>query len=455
MIIKSDLQKKPIFIALLLITSALVFSPIRVSEAATIGDLLIGGTLCNLNTPSDSSGVVPAFNGICSTLITGTEAEQKQLQKTLSPTHIFAMSDLGFANAKYQVNNIRKRIVSLRLGRKGFYSFGLLDLDFYQPTNGTDASKVAFNDTLNLHNAHGGAAGADVQLGSKRLGYFVGGNLGVGHKSLTDLEDAYDYNALGLTGGIDYRVAKYAIIGAALGYNYSNLDIQGYNGNPGGDIDDSAFSLSLYGTAFTKVDFYIDTIVTYNSHGYDVARVVDYSTSIKPAMETSNSSPDSDTLTISAEFGYEFFARRGFTIVGLIRGEYYRNNISEHDENNADTSLHIDSFSSEELNTQIGAQFTYAMTGFGGIVIPQLDIVWVDERINDINSVDSYLLNDPTQSTFTSTANEPDPRYWKWGVGATSILSAGKIIYLYFESTVDKDYVSDYNTSLGIRMEFH
>jgi len=446
-------QKYSNYLALFSLTSILLFGHTQSSEAATIRDLFLGGTYCNLN--DVTPGKVPEFDGICTAFITGTEAEQNQLYKTLNPTQIFAMNDLGFAQAKYQVNNIRKRIVSLRLGRKGFIALSALDVDRYQPSFRSNPLESANADGLLLNNTNGGAASADVQLTSARLGYFIGGNLSVGHKSSTVREDAYNYNSVGLTAGIDYRVAKYAIVGAALGYNKSKLDLQGYNGYSGGEIDDSAFSLLLYSTAFTKVDFYIDTIIAYQSHGYDVARTVDYSTSLVPARETSNSSPDSDTLTISAEIGYELLAIRGFTMLGLIRGEYYRNNIAAHSETGADTRLQIDEFSAEELNTQIGAQFTYAMRGFGGVVIPQLDIVWVDERITDTDSVDAQLINDPSNSTFTTLANQRDLQYMQWGLGVTSILSAGKIVYLFFESTINKDYVSNYNTSLGVRLEFH
>jgi len=456
---KTDFCKQSITLKFLLLTCAAMTGLCLNSHAATIDELLFDGTLCNFGTGDpDAAGVVPEFNGICSTYITGTQAEQKQLVKTLNPTQIFVMSDLSFALAKYQVNNVRKRIISLRLGRKGFIALGALDVNLYQPANSAEQWQTALQDAPLFSitsGSGGGGAGADVQLTSSRLGYFIGGNLGVGHKRLTTKEDAYHYNALGLTAGIDYRVAKYAIVGAALGFNSASLDIHGYNGNSGGDIDNSGYSLSLYSTAFTKVDFYIDTIVAYHSQGYKVARVVNFSTSLKPASEIAKSNPDSDTLTISAEMGYELFAIRGFTLLGLIRGEYYRNNFATISENGANTSLRISQFSSEELNTQIGAQFTYATRGFGGVVIPQLDVVWVDERIKDIASVDAQLINDPSQSGFITEANPRDLQYMRWGLGVTSILSAGKIIYLFFESTVNKDYVTNYNTSLGVRLEFH
>ncbi|MFV2055520.1 MAG: autotransporter domain-containing protein, partial [Thiohalomonadales bacterium] len=96
--------------------------------------------------------------------------------------------------------------------------------------------------------------------------------------------------------------------------------------------------------------------------------------------------------------------------------------------------------------------FTYAISTRGGVIIPQMNIIWKHEFNDDADIVQGRFRNDPDKVTFSFDTEIPDTDYFKLNLGVSQILPGGNTGFIYYERILSKDSYSLSNLSLGIRI---
>jgi outer membrane autotransporter protein len=342
-----------------------------------------------------------------------------------------------------QLENVRLRLASLRQGQKAVTSENQVN-NYHGPLYSTD-NMIAQWPTEGT----GGGASADSQSPG-RLGLFISGNYGGGTHDATDLENGFDYTSMGLTGGMDYRTAGGWVIGGALGYALNDTSIN----NDGGSMDVTGTSLLAYASFYESTAWFVDAVVSYQKHDFDAVRNIVYTSNGTENSATADSETSSTLSAMSLGGGYEMFYKRGITANLLGNIDYLFSSIDGYQESNAGIyNLSIAGRDTEQLTSSFGVQATYALSQSWGVIIPQLDLAWKHEFIDDAETVRGTFVNDPSGATFEFNTNTLDSNYFTLSLGASTVWAGGSTAYIQLQNTLGKKNFSAYQLAIGVRIE--
>src|SRR5262249_43084905 len=160
---------------------------------------------------------------------------------------VLAKSRVATEFANGQLANATNRITALRFGATGF--------------SVASAPGIRAPETLGVDAGAGlGPAGPPETLSN--WGGFLDSSYGWGTHSPTTFEDAFDYDNLEFTGGVDYRLAPHWVAGLVAGYSRSDLDFDPSKSIVDGGIDSQGFGIGLFGL-FDWDDFYLSGFFDY------------------------------------------------------------------------------------------------------------------------------------------------------------------------------------------------
>jgi outer membrane autotransporter protein len=299
-----------------------------------------------------------------------------------------------------------------------------------------------------------------------KWGVFLNGAFTTGDADATSREAGFDFDGGGVTAGVDYRVTPNLILGGAFGYSMTSADFKDDSGSV--DVDD--FLVSLYGTYYVTDQFYVDGIASVGWSSYDLARRIQYSNPTIPSVgtgitnvdQTATADPDGFGFGIGAAAGYDFHWG-GLTAGPIGRINYVRNEVDGYREQINATgpgnglALDVDSQTVESLVTGLGAQVSYAISTKVGVIVPQLRVEWVHEFLNDSRSFQSRFVNDPTPSAATTIqwgTDDPDRNYFNLGVGVAATFARGISAFVYYETVLGLEDVTQHRVAGGVRVEF-
>jgi outer membrane autotransporter protein len=299
--------------------------------------------------------------------------------------------------------------------------------------------------------ASGGAAG-DSGYAYSRWGTFINGNISFGDVAATEQEQGFDFDTQGLTLGLDYRFTDRFVFGSALNYIKTDSDLDG--GNGGMDID--GYSLSLYGTRYTSQQSFVEAVATVGTNDYENQRNIKFG-SIDQRAEGAT-----EGMEYSFDFGTGYdFQWNAFAFVPQIKFNYTRAEIDSFLENSTDPSspdsglmLNIDNQIVESLRTTVGAQTSYAISTVYGVFIPHLLLEWKHEFMDDSRRLTASFLNDPGQTRFAIRTDSPDRNFANVGLGLSATLRQGLSSFIYVETVLDRERISQHSVAGGLRFEF-
>ncbi len=395
----------------------------------------IGGTLNN----SCLQEELGAFVDNCETFNSLTDPSRsedlREFLEALSPKEIAAQTDLGSDMARQQVESIVKRLLALR---KGMTQASLANLAF----NVGDES-FTWNE---LRDATGGAASADQpKFGS--LGWYLNGNLNYGATEETEREDGYTFNSGNLTTGLDYRFSSVAVVGGALGFGGTQMDID----NDGGDMQLAGGTATLYASFFPTRRLNIDIIQSFNFQKFSTSRRIIYG----DTDEIAESSTDGGLYMASLAFGYELLNARGFTWTLALRGDYLKSTIQGYEETGGGGwNLSIEERTVEQVNTDLNNSFLFTASYGWGVIVHQIDAAWIHQFEGDAEVIRGSFVEDPSGEIFEFTADRPDSDYFKLAYGLQSIWAGGNTMYFQLQTTLGKQNYFDVGLAAGFRTEF-
>ncbi|UEX76676.1 autotransporter outer membrane beta-barrel domain-containing protein [Spiribacter halobius] len=376
-----------------------------------------------------------------------TPAETGALLSQLAEEEVFAQGRLGTTTTREQLANVDERLTQLRGGSSGIDLTGL--------NVAVDGERVP---PLMLASAAEGVLGVNAdgeeEIGADfaRWGLYLNGNITRSERDRTTRESGFDADAWGITGGADYRLTDQVVLGGSLGYSRTDTSLS----SDSGGIDTEGYTASLYGTWYQAQGLYFDAIVSYGVNEYDTKRRVD--TSGGPI--SAEGEPDGDQVAVSLDGGYDL-ARGPWTFGFQARAVYleadvdgYRETPSAPGATGSGSLLEIDDQRIESFITELAVQATYAISTRVGVILPTARLGWEHQFADDERDLAARFVNDPTSTTFRIRSDSPDRDYINAGAGLSAQFAQGRSAFIFAESVLGREDVTEYSVSAGVRLEF-
>lgn len=300
-------------------------------------------------------------------------------------------------------------------------------------------------------------AGDAGELGGRRIGIFVNGNLSFGDRESRpgDNEIGYDFDSQSVTAGVDFGLSDKTFLGVALGYSGSDSDFA----NDAGKLEVQGTSFSLYGSHNFTDSFFLDAIVTYGRNDYDSATRVRYELSpIEVIDQVAQGDTQGDLLSFSLSLGYDV-VRGGLVWQTYGQATFTDLAIDAYDEQLIEglpgfgLGLHVDQRDIESRTAVLGQSFSYAVSTGWGVFIPQFRLEWEHQFEDDARQIMTYLLNDPNRQPIAVTTDPLDADHYNVGAGFSAVFKRGLQIFLYYERAFDLTQVDYSSIDFGVRFE--
>ena len=295
--------------------------------------------------------------------------------------------------------------------------------------------------------------GAGDEYADDRLGFFVNGSMAFGSLDASDNEMGLDFDTQGLTVGMDYRTYNDWVFGGAIGL----VQHQGDFSSEGGSLELSGTSLSAFATWYEEDDAYIDVIASFGQNSFDLRRRVNLP---GQADQFAVSSPDASEMSVSLGGGLDYNRNRWqFGPYGRL--SYTRSSVGSYSESPSNSAAagtgSMLAFESQTLTMStitVGGQVSRNMPSARGVWIPQARLELEHRLDSGEREIDAAFIADPTATSFTIESDEVDTDYLNLGLGFSAVFQNGKSGYLYYESRLGQDRLSQHWIKGGFRLEF-
>ena len=366
----------------------------------------------------------------------GVAEDLREFIDATSPTNVGAQSALNDELTKEQLSNISRRLTALRRGQNLTLLSGL-SLNY-----GNETITGTMFDQLLQENASGGSAGSGL---GKNQEWFISGKIGGGTQDETVYETGFGFDSYALTVGSDYRLEHKGLMGWALGYGQTTMEID----HKKGGMDVGNYNGTFYGSYYPSDNSYVDVIGVITLSNYEMQRRVVFGTT----DVTAKGDTDSTGYAISVGGGYDF-ARKGFTSTLNARLDYLRTIIDGYQETNAGSyNIAINKQQVSQLVSTLGAQLRYAFSYSWGVLVPHFNVSWLHQFQGDANKVKGSFLVDPN-SQFSFETNSPSANYYVLALGTSATFADGVSSYIQYETTVAQDNLTVWNVAAGLRFEW-
>lgn len=297
--------------------------------------------------------------------------------------------------------------------------------------------------TINL--IEGGAAGDEFS----RLSYFVNGNYGSGSKDKTTREQGFDFDSIGVTGGVDYRFSDQLVGGVALSLGESDTDLD----NNLGKSETESWALTFYGSYYID-DWFIDGLLGYSTQDYDNQRNVLISgLGTGQSDQFIKSSTDGNAINISVGGGLssELY---GWQATYTARLDYMDATIDGYTEDRSNSlALKIADQDVESLQLIAGAQFSRALSRDWGTMNPYFGLEVRQEFEDETRVVSAQYSYDRFNNTFAFTSDDADSNYLLFSLGSSFVLSHGRQLFVNYDRVIALEDVTSGSITAGIRFE--
>lgn len=388
---------------------------------------------------------------------------------------IASQNTLTVRAANSQFSNIASRLGALRLAAAGAGTTGPASVFNFDVNN-----VYASNDVVSGGAAYaGGGAAADAPGTIKRGGFFINGSYNTGDRDASDLENAFDFDMLTVTGGFDYRFDT-AVLGVSLGYDDFQSDIQPSPVVSGGSIDADGMSVSLFGLKEFGT-FFIDGIVTFGQLDYEIGRILQYdSANNDPACQCPNqnrtilSITEGDHVSASINAGWQWYSNAWLIQpnIGLSFRNYQIDGYTELDtEANGGMELRYGDQDIDSMRAVAGIQLSRAYNRNFGVLRPWLSAEWYHEFEDDQNTLqakyaqeDILAQTDPglgftddlvnCLSCFSIASVVPDTDFGVVGAGLSFVFPNFVQLLFYYEGLVGYEDLTSNAFTVNLRGQF-
>lgn len=388
---------------------------------------------CLGRTPEgDLADFCEAFNTLTATL---SPEDYRAFINQLSPKELFAQAELGNQIAKEQVENVKKRLVTMRhaMSETAFKRLS------WNHNNDLNSGSIFFD-------ASGGAASGDDTF-SRSAGWYINGSAKYGEKDETTNEYGYEFTSGTITGGSDYRYSGGHVLGGALGAAYSTTEMN-YDS---GSFDATGFNATIYASLLLTPKWDLDFI---QSNSFQ-----DYATTSTLLAGQYGGVAEGETNAFIYSFSlgtsYEAFTAGGFSMIITGRGDARWGSIDAYEETgDSEFKLKFEERDTEEFTSDIGLRMTFAGSASWGVLMHQFDAIWVHQYNDDPETIEFSLAVDPEGTVYEVQTDPPDTDYAKLSYGLQFLQPGGTTAFVQLDTTLARSNFFDVGISAGYRAEF-
>lgn len=426
------------------ITAGLIDTTAADTPEAAIASAL--DTLCpRLATAGELSPAQQNLLNRCNELLSNTnDAEVARNLRQIAPDDAPAQGDTAAVGIRQQLSGVGRRLSALRRGITGI-SLDQLSLRSGETLISGELLKA-------LADGRGGSAGAigaeeETSL-PERLGLFLSGSLGDGSQLASTNEAGFEYDHQSLTLGIDYRLTPRWVIGTAAGVTIGDIGIA----DNGGRLKSKGTQWTLYTTWYRDDKLYLDALLSLGRHRFDTQRHISYQSGATSLQRTATGTTDGRNGSLSIGGGYELASRSGLTTELFGRIERLDITIDGYRETGAqEFDLALAKQSIEATRLVFGAQLDRAISMKWGILLPQMRwTVFYDGQ--DTETIRGTFANDPFDTVFEFSAEEPDPYYFYGTAGIAAIFAQGASAFLQYEQLIGYRRRVSRDVTFGMRI---
>ncbi len=299
----------------------------------------------------------------------------------------------------------------------------------------------------------GGAAG-DSDF--SRLGAFISGVYGNGDKQDVNLangvENAFDFDAYGVTAGLDYRFGSSLVLGIGVGYIESDLEFK----RNYGENETEGWNYMAYGTWFAE-NLFIEGSVVYGDYDYDMFRNVNYANNSggPDINQRITSETEGDSIAWTLGVGYNLnIENSNITFSAQARG--IDADIDGYAESGGELAMELDDQEIESLQSVVGIQAAFNFNRGFGVMVPYGSINWHHEFEDDARDIFARYVFDPfkddPENTLAFTTEPGDEDFFRLSLGVNFVFTHGTQLFFNYDTLLGLDAVDSQAFTVGLRL---
>ncbi len=250
----------------------------------------------------------------------------------------------------------------------------------------------------------------------------------------------YDYQAVGGTIGIEYRVDPKLRVGAVFGYSAPDvkLDVQNAHDRI------NSFQFAGYGS-FTDINWFADALVAYGHHHYDLDR--------QGVIDLVRGTTGADTFTAAGRAGYLVDA--GPVRIGPIAGLAYTRAVVQPYTETGDIliTMAVDRQALDNLTGDAGLQLRFPFVLGTGLYSPFINVTAEHDFLGSGRTVTTTQVTTPLLPVLTAIPDRART-YGRVAAGIAAIISGNVSATVNASTTFARDGGNDAAVSSGIKVAF-
>ncbi len=304
--------------------------------------------------------------------------------------------------------------------------------------------RQSYSATTSTADTGGGASADDPSLFDERLNFFANGSGSLGDQESSQVSSGFDFDTIGTTIGVDYRLTEHFSLGTAFGYTSGNTSMNNDLGHT--DIDN--YSLSFYGGYSLPSSFYVEGLFNVGWNNYDSQRNVQ-SDIDGSTIEQVSSDYSGNNYSLSLATGYEYTID-AFSITPLFRFDYVHVDIDKYQETGDSIVNRIDAQHVDSVRTAFGAWLQYTIQTPYAVLIPAMRAEWQHEYMNDSRLLTSYQNGSKTQLRTDS----PDRDFANLSFGFSALFPYGVSAFFFYETMLANHLTTLHSFNGGLQLQF-
>ncbi|MDG0992167.1 MAG: autotransporter outer membrane beta-barrel domain-containing protein [Luminiphilus sp.] len=288
-----------------------------------------------------------------------------------------------------------------------------------------------------------------------RLGMFATLDYASGDREGTARSDGFDFDTFGATLGVDYRFSDSLIGGIAYQFSDADADVE----KNYGDLESRGNNLTAYVTHFGD-NYYVEGTLGAGRYDYDTTRVLDYHQN-QAFHEVLTASPEGDQVSWSLGGGL-LRQNESLSQSYYVQAQGVQLDIDQYTEGtdnsvNGSMALTVQDQDIESLSVELGAQFSLAFSRESGVLLPYLDVAWVNEFEDGDQPVVTSFAN--AQGTAAAVNNigwetdDFDSSYFRLSAGTSFQMQNGLVLFFNYDTFLGLSRYDYHGVSAGLRKE--
>ncbi|MBY0563863.1 MAG: autotransporter domain-containing protein [Hyphomonadaceae bacterium] len=361
----------------------------------------------------DAPGGYAALSNLFGSLDTTSLSLLPETFEAMTPLNAFGATGIVEATTTQISDALAQRSEQVvNGGGRGFQSAGVEQLGLGPQLASADPYEAMMLGASAIVVAQQAAADTAGRMANTRMRQGWGGFVNISTLvdttyAITPFAGVADVEAINGTLGFDRTIAGGAgFLGAAISYNTGEATLA----DPAQTAEADSIGVNLYGGA-RKGRWHVDGQVGFSTQSYDLERTVP----LLLGAQTLRASPDGDTISLSAEVGYDIAAGNG-AITPFVGLDGIWANIDGYTESGGSAAMTVDSRSGDVLDARLGVAYRNAFHVGGGEMRPLLSVAYATDLADDDNLVSASFAGFPSVP-MSFAGSERDESWVEYEVG--------------------------------------